>query len=315
MPWQAALAVAAASAAAAGPAPLPQLDIVPGGIAVAGGDMAIQFHVAFSESVAGVCGYDAQPYHCAATKFSRDAPYSADHCRAHPEWVDVGKLPDYPRRTCGNGGKKGCLDDVVGLYNTSVYLAHTNCSAPADVVVNTAAMYAQMLTEPQAQSRYVDKCGAPGGDAAAECLATVFAGLAPPAAAGQDGALTEFDQTPFVDESKSGLADQGWIYVPQACQAGGACRLAVLFHGPGGCADPPPANDTYSRYAEGASIVLLRPCAAPAAGGAGGWDSSGALGSDYCLQSGAQMRAVWGMVRRVARLAAPAAAKQCVCLG
>lgn len=37
-----------------------------------GGDMAIQFHVAFSKHVTGVCGYDAQPYHCAVTRFPAD---------------------------------------------------------------------------------------------------------------------------------------------------------------------------------------------------------------------------------------------------
>jgi poly(3-hydroxybutyrate) depolymerase len=37
-----------------------------------GGDMAIQFHVAFSKNVTGICGYDAQPWRCATTRFEGD---------------------------------------------------------------------------------------------------------------------------------------------------------------------------------------------------------------------------------------------------
>ena len=45
-----------------------------------GGDMAIQMHVAFSSVIKGTCGFDAQPYHCAATRFPNDAlvPQSAE---------------------------------------------------------------------------------------------------------------------------------------------------------------------------------------------------------------------------------------------
>ena len=34
--------------------------------------MAVQFHVAFSAEVNSVCGFDAQPYHCAGTRFPGD---------------------------------------------------------------------------------------------------------------------------------------------------------------------------------------------------------------------------------------------------
>ncbi len=58
------------------PKPLPKLNIRPDGIfsqgGSSGGDMAIQFHMAFSKNVSGVCGNDAQPYHCAVTRFPAD---------------------------------------------------------------------------------------------------------------------------------------------------------------------------------------------------------------------------------------------------
>ena len=97
---------------------LPRLNIGAGQLMTmggsSGGDFAVQFHVAFSSQVGGVCGFSAQPYHCAGTRFPDDAlmPQSAessvpfcaqcppnstlvyDHCKNHPEWVDVGMLPD-----------------------------------------------------------------------------------------------------------------------------------------------------------------------------------------------------------------------------
>ena len=94
-----------------------------------GADMAIQFHIAYSGIVAGVCGFSGQPYYCAASRFAGEAlvpargpceycnwPRNAgvavpvcvdaitgnrcpngttvryDHCKHHPEFVDVAVL-------------------------------------------------------------------------------------------------------------------------------------------------------------------------------------------------------------------------------
>ncbi|GAB5362815.1 hypothetical protein AAMO2058_000831100 [Amorphochlora amoebiformis] len=126
------------------PIPVPQLNIAPGKIysvgGSSGGDFAVQFHMAFSEHVSGVCGYDAQPYHCAVTYFPDDfllplterspVPYCYscpkgktvlyDKCKNHPQSVDVGMLPDYPRHVCGEGGKPGCIDNVANIYDEYV---------------------------------------------------------------------------------------------------------------------------------------------------------------------------------------------------
>ena len=102
---------------------LPSVQIAPNSTTVSGytygGDMAVQAHVAFSKTIKGVCGFAAQPVYCAVTHFTReetvgngsaagkgahcaDCPplqtVRFDHCRATPEVVDVGKLPDWPRR-------------------------------------------------------------------------------------------------------------------------------------------------------------------------------------------------------------------------
>jgi len=58
-------------------AELPRLNIDPDRVTSqgesSGGDMAVQFHLAFSAAVKGVCGADAQPFRCAATRFDGDA--------------------------------------------------------------------------------------------------------------------------------------------------------------------------------------------------------------------------------------------------
>ena len=75
---------------------------------------------------------------------SNTTTLSFDHCRANPEIVDVGALPDWPRRNCGEPPRPECLDDVVNMYDSKVFLQsgtkdeHT----PTDAVVNTLAWYA-----------------------------------------------------------------------------------------------------------------------------------------------------------------------------
>jgi hypothetical protein len=58
-----------------------------------------------------------------------------DHCRVTPEVVDVGKLPDWPRRNCGHPFRPDCLDDVVAMYECRVYLQVRQAHRRADIRV------------------------------------------------------------------------------------------------------------------------------------------------------------------------------------
>ncbi|CAE8718879.1 unnamed protein product, partial [Polarella glacialis] len=216
---------------------LPRLQIRPGSIISAGGssggDMAIQFHVAFSASVSAVCGHDAQPYHCAVQRFAADnlvpatpesgTPHCSgcppnmtliyDHCKNHPEWVDVGQLPDYPRRI------GGAIDDVANLSDTYVYLSRSECETyKGGAEVNTQAMYAMMTTLPDKQILYRDQC-APGRgsiDVDEECLGHVLGPgskaanktgsvLQPPAVSGKRNNSRAFRQAAFLDDFNLGF--------------------------------------------------------------------------------------------------------------
>ena len=81
-----------------------------------------------------------------------------DHCRADPASIDVGMLPDYPRRACGgdsgpaDGGGRvdACLDDPRFLGESRVYLAP---GADAAVTAN-AAGGAHPLPSPSALTLY-----------------------------------------------------------------------------------------------------------------------------------------------------------------
>jgi len=70
-----------------------------------------------------------------------------DKCKNHPQFVDVGMLPDYPRRVCGDGGKPGCIDDAANIYDDYVYLSRGECRTYiGGAEVNTLAMYGMMTT-------------------------------------------------------------------------------------------------------------------------------------------------------------------------
>ncbi|WP_245888752.1 alpha/beta hydrolase-fold protein [Halomonas denitrificans] len=64
-------------------------------------------------------------------------------------------------------------------------------------------------------------------DIAGEALAWLHGELAPPEAPDRAGRLIAFDQADF---EARGLADRGYLYVPEQCEAGG-CDLTVALHG------------------------------------------------------------------------------------
>ena len=108
------------------PAPitLAKLNIDEASVSVAGcshaGDFAHQFHVAFSKTVKNACVFSGQPYHCAVQAFQGEdqvvatpessVPYcegcaagmtlAYDHCKNHPQHVDVGRLRSDGARDC-----------------------------------------------------------------------------------------------------------------------------------------------------------------------------------------------------------------------
>ncbi len=125
------------------------------------------------------------------------------------------------------------------------------------------------------------------------------------------GTLAAFDQTEFFDHrgATAGLSGVGYLYVPAACQGGGACRLHVAFHGCRQNVDARGADRThddfvrdagYNRWAAANRIVVLYPQTTDSALNPNRcWDFWGYTGPDYRARSGPQMRAVRSMIDRL----------------
>ena len=123
-----------------------------------------------------------------------------------------------------------------------------------------------------------------------------------------------FDQRPFLghNTAASGMADQGYVFVPQSCETGG-CRVHVAFHG---CRQTTRQiglrfveNAGYIEWAQSNRLIVLFPQIVPRNGWAGGfswifnprgcWDWWGYTNADYATRRGRQIRAVKAMVDRL----------------
>ena len=316
-----------------------------------GADMAVQFHVAHSSRVMGAAIFAGEPYHCALTLFSAEMargiaePPPYDHCKSTPEVVEPEVLVKYTRRRANESR----IDDPdAHLRGARVYLyrgrddatylngsvtktkryyeawgmpaAHVKfeTSVPSDHAIPTIAYGGECgsgdPTSPLENCRY---------DGAGEALRHIYgttredAFMRLPSSA-EPADLRVFNQTPFA-VAGSGLADEGYVYVPPRCARAGGCALHIFLHGCFGCvtcADGP--NTTlvthagFNRWAALNAAVILYPqlknietsCWSAAGCGVGEskqqswgcWDSYGYGGADYDLQDGAQIRALIAMV-------------------
>jgi len=263
---------------------LHQLKILPEDVMTAGcshaGDFAHQFHVAYSGLVnRGSCVFSGQPYHCAVTKFARDELVTQtdessvprcdgclpgktliyDHCKNHPQFVDIGQLPDYVRRSCDDhNNQKDCIDDPDNLFTARVFAfqpTEDRCYIPP-AVANVEALYGQLVTNPEKQIKYVEEYpfahtlptndtsfwneSEPAGyDGPGECLRHVYdeqmwAGEF------KERHIHVFDQTEFfvtdppeLASNGTGLNTRGVIYIPEECEED-QCRMLILASGCGG---------------------------------------------------------------------------------
>jgi hypothetical protein len=226
-------------------------------------------------------------------------------------------------------GLDGAIDPIGGLADDRVWIFH----GVADPVVRTPVVdaleaYYRALTNPEqvariehpeaghtfpsgaaaaapcamSESPFVGNCGLDGARALLEHL---YGPLADGSDPRPDG-LVEFDQRPYAASSSSAaLADQGWLYVPAACEAGAPdkCRLHVVFHG---CkqgasfvGDQFVRRAGYLEVAEANRVVLLFPQVEPSfqpLNPNGCWDWWGYEGEAYATQAGPQVRAVRSMI-------------------
>jgi len=334
-----------------------------------GADFAIQFQVAFSSVVKGVGVFAGQPYHCAVTRFngdrlvspcfgttedgstpgctkeipSPDVPWcencpsgglvvTYDHCKRHPERVNVSSLLEYARVQAG----KGSIDPLSNLAGTKVYLYRgTKDSFYAKGTVQHSQTFFEALgarvlfnsTTPSEHSwptiDYGTPCGqgvieACGYDGPGAALQHIYGGVLHPPERSLSRHLTLFDQTPFMTQDNNGtqqynatmphvtgFAPEGYLYVPSRCRDGSPCKLHFSLHGCGvdGYYEEAVHHLGFQNWGEANDIVIVFPRIQPHGGTeetqAGCWDGYAQSGRDYALKSGAQMRAVRQMVAAV----------------
>lgn len=214
-----------------------------------------------------------------------------DQCKNHPQFVDVGLLPDYIRRACDPKNLE-CISDPANLFSDRVFLfqpSKDRCYLDG-AVANTHALYAQLVEDPENYLNYVDDQPFPhllptnstpyfnetepaGYDGPGECLRHVFDD--PNMLAAEDidmRNLFVFDQTEFFTENEedpnqntngTGANDFGAVYIPKSCRAGGTtkCKLVIGANKCGG--DNPGFGDgetAFAKYCELNNIVYLQPC-------------------------------------------------------
>jgi poly(3-hydroxybutyrate) depolymerase len=289
-----------------------------------GGYMAVQMHVAFSATIMGAGLLAAGPYLCA----EGNVLYATTRCLDE----ELAFLPAaaYFRDLTLNVAAAGRIDATSHLAGDRVWLFTGGAdelvlnrvvdrlheyyrffTAPANVAyrrdTEREAQHA-MITED-----YGNACGFEGEpyindcdfDAAGALLRHIYGALEPAVAAPDDN-LKSFDQTPF--SGTSSLGDEGYIYVPTACEHGTtACGLHVAFHG---CVqnkdeigDQFARHAGYNSWAEANDLIVLYPQTGPDAVNQC-WDWWGytdvGLDQDYATRNGAQMAAVRAMIERVA---------------
>lgn len=318
-----------------------------------GAFMANQLHVAHSADIVGAGIVAGGLYGCAVDRVTADGVAGLASLAVGPCMQAPGLLKpvaSYARIVADLAGK-GWIDPPSNLARSRVYLF----TGKADSVVNPktvelAASLYRTLGVPDGQIRFRDRdlpgagaghswvtrsfgnsCNANASpfinrcdyDQAGDVLQTIYGALQPPAGA-PGGRIVAFDQTEFVAgaaAAANGLWHTGYLYVPQACEAGAAqpCRLVVALHGCLQSAELLGA-EFYSRiglneWADANGIVVLYPqahattitelprqdaLAAFNTNPNGCWNWWGYGYDDrFLTRQGAQIGAIWSMVRRL----------------
>ena len=269
--------------------------------------MAVQMHFAHSRRVAGVAALAAGPYYCA-----RGSLWTAwNQCMTGNPAVSKNDVRD-PR-----------VDPVANIAKARVWLfsgTEDRTVAPA-VVQALAKQYALfgavpvlVQDKPAGHAMVTENTGNACGateppfindcdyDAAGALLAHLLGGLSPPSKA-TAGRLVVFDQRELGGTSAISMADEGFAYIPAACE-NERCRVHVAFHGCRQAGERYVRDAGYNRWAETNRLIVLYPQAVARYmwwvwNPRGCWDWWGYTGSAYATKDAPQIRAVMAMVERL----------------
>jgi poly(3-hydroxybutyrate) depolymerase len=304
--------------------PLPALGADASNVTVSGvssgGYMAVQLHVAHSATVSGVGVVAGGPYYCA-----QGSLWAAYHnCRTPGAWspLPAVALLGAVVQALARAGRIDPPDNLrgarvwlfTGRQDRTVYpeVVHAlrrfyeaNRAKPV-LVAHLPAGHGMVTAEAggacsSTGSPFINDCDY---DAAGELLKHLFGALEP--ASQPVGRLVRFDQTPFGEMYALSMDDEGFVYLPKACEAA-RCRIHVALHG---CRQNARAvgerfvrDAGYNRWAESNRLIVLYPQTIARHFGVfnprGCWDWWGYTGADYHTRRAPQIRAIKAMLDKL----------------
>jgi poly(3-hydroxybutyrate) depolymerase len=319
-----------------------------------GGFMAVQLQVAHSAIIKGAGIIAAGPYWCAqgsaltaTTRCSCTLDPTHSMCKVDADSADVKALVAATRRFA----RDGLIDDPAHMTRQrSMLIAGSRDQTVPPAVVGQLQDYLVAMGTPADHVRfepiagaghamptpaYGNACEVTGApylndcnfDVAGKLLAWIYGDFKPARSGARQGRFVRFDQRPFKPGSfgfdwGSGLDDTGWLYIPETCARGEACRVHVALHGcrqgqsytplTWGWSGSPTFGGTfvenagYDAWADTNRLVVLYPQAVSVwfRNPNGCWDWWGYTDNHYADRRGIQIRAIRAMLDRLAAGAA-----------
>jgi len=290
----------------------------------AGAFMANQLHIAYSKRFSGVGIIAGGQYYCAEGEVDK----ATKHCMKGTSFVNHQTAIQHAKSEFQNNR----IDSLKNLRNDKVFLF----SGKNDIVVSIQTMkelekfYKYFLSSANIKTEfshiaghgfptlhYGNDCTSQSYfntpwilncnyDAAGIILSFLYEGLHAPAEPKSEN-LIAFDQNEFITNNSS-MGTTGHVYIPSACRTN-KCKIHIALHG---CdQDPMSVGDKfvnyagYNRYAEANNIIILYPAAQKNYWGdpqnpIGCFDWWGYTGPNYHVKDSVQMKAIMGMVDRLA---------------
>lgn len=287
-----------------------------------GAYMAVQFAIAHSDIVTGIGVFAGGPYRCGAGGVGtalglcmqgRPDPRNAitetesaaadariaplDNIRRQRIWLFSGYNDGVVRQSVMNS-----LYDYFLHFVPSTHIFYQNTLPAGHAMITLVYGNECQLTG----GAFINDCDY---DGAGLMLQHIHGGLAPPVN-DPGGTILPFDQTAYIsgDNDRSGMAREGYLYVPKSCSEGEPCRVHIAFHGcrqyAGEVEDKFYRYAGYNRWADNNRIIILYPQTQAThlspLNPQGCWDWWGYSGADFAYRTGAQIKAVRSMLDQLA---------------
>src|SRR5215813_3752417 len=301
-----------------------------------GAYMAGQIEIAHSKDIVGAGIVAGGPFACAETESSQLFPYwpvvmwqnatQATNACMKVTWgaPDADKLAKRAKELAEDGK----IDALAGLADDKVYLFSGNEDQTVQrPVVEAAKRFYEEVGVPQGSLTLVEKegghafltetqgtaCGLSKEPYVSNCnydqakaiLEWIYGSPLADPSKNPTGKFIVFDQSAFDKGVSNGLAAEGVLYVPTACESEPGCRLHIALHG---CdqsretvGDAFIKESGFAGYADTNRLVILFPqIAGSTVNPHGCWDWWGYSDINYLEKDAPQIQAIWDMAGRLA---------------